>query len=190
MYGCRGGKPNQTKPAGRTTLYTLCVSVQLEKHLSAVRVSPSLLCKPCSIINLQWQKKMMLMNYTSKNECVGGEGGEGGYHWHGSGEKRALYARLQTQAGGARGRRRRRREKEKKKNNEGIILRELIIYICLLSHVPNSAILTQSVFINCFCSVLNRFQEAKRCCVHSQGNHWDCTLPALPGNGAPLNIFP
>ena len=190
MYGCRGGKPNQTKPTGRTTLCTLCVSVQLEKHLSAVRVSPSLLCKPCSIINLQWQKKMMLMNYTSKNECVGGRGGG---RLSLARERRETCALCSTpnSGWGSEGTTEKTTEKEeKKKNNEGIILRELIIYICLLSHVPNSAILTQSVFINCFCSVLNRFQEAKRCCVHSQGNHWDCTLPALPGNGALLNIFP
>lgn len=37
--------------------------------------------------------------------------------------------------------------------------KKLIISICLLSHFSNSAILTQSVFINCFYSVLNRVQE-------------------------------
>lgn len=47
-------------------LFFLCVCfVQLEKHLSATHVSSTLLCKPRCIINLKWQK-MMLINYTSR----------------------------------------------------------------------------------------------------------------------------
>ncbi len=42
-----------------------CVFVQLEKHLSATHVFSAPLCEPRCIINLKWQK-MMLINYTSR----------------------------------------------------------------------------------------------------------------------------
>lgn len=97
-------------------------------------------------------------------------------------------------------------EREEKNNNEGHNFRELIISICLLSHFSNSAILTQSVFINCFYSVLNQVQGgtwlfsqllrpralARTACLATAVRVWISSSgisPRFPAASSPLDVF-
>lgn len=71
-----------------------CFFLQLEQHLSATHVSLALLRKQRCIINLKWQK-MMLINYTSRRREGGRERGrEGGRE--GRGETEGKRGKKQT----------------------------------------------------------------------------------------------